>query len=132
VTCTTSTQFIVHPEFVRKGTFIAGAGVDNETKRELAPGVLANATKVVTDLRAQCAAIGDLHHAIDAGAMTEADVHADLADVVAGKRAGREHADEIIVFDSTGIALQDVAAAAVIYEAALEQTTRTIPCIAFR
>jgi alanine dehydrogenase len=118
VTCTTATEFIVHEAMVRPGSFVAGVGVDNETKRELAPGLLARA-KVVTDLREQCACIGDLHHAIIAGVMTADSVHADLADVVAGTRPGREHDDEIIVFDSTGLALQDVAAAAAIYERAL-------------
>jgi ornithine cyclodeaminase/alanine dehydrogenase-like protein (mu-crystallin family) len=49
-----------------------------------------------------------------------ADVHAELAEVVAGTRPGRTSAEEIIVFDSTGTALQDVAAAAVVYEKALQ------------
>jgi ornithine cyclodeaminase/alanine dehydrogenase-like protein (mu-crystallin family) len=50
--------------------------------------------------------------------MTPADVHAELAEVVDGRRPGRTREDEIIVFDSTGTALQDVAAAAVVYEKA--------------
>jgi alanine dehydrogenase len=115
VTCTTSTEFLVHRGMVRAGTFVAGVGVDNEEKRELAPDLL-RAAKVVTDMRDQCARIGDLHHAISAGAMTANDVHADLADVVAGKKPGRESDSEITIFDSTGIALQDVAAAIAIYE----------------
>jgi ornithine cyclodeaminase/alanine dehydrogenase-like protein (mu-crystallin family) len=49
------------------------------------------------------------------------DVHAELGEVVAGKKAGRESDEEIIVFDSTGMALQDVAAAACVYSKALEQ-----------
>jgi ornithine cyclodeaminase/alanine dehydrogenase-like protein (mu-crystallin family) len=99
---------------LRRGLFIAGVGADNEQKRELHPMVLAGA-RIVTDLREQCARIGDLHHAIRAGFVTPESVHADLAD----KRAGREHADEIIVFDSTGLAIQDVAAAAAVYERAI-------------
>ena len=51
--------------------------------------------------------------------MTEADVHAELGDVIAGKVAGRTSADEITVFDSTGTALQDTAAAILAYERAL-------------
>ena len=117
ITCTTSPEFLVEEEMVRPGTFVAGVGVDNEHKRELAPGLLA-AASVVTDLRAQCAQIGDLHHAISAGVMSVEDVHADLAEVVAGKRPGRTSDEEVIVFDSTGIALQDVAAAVAIYESA--------------
>jgi alanine dehydrogenase len=70
----------------------------------------------VTD---QCVAIGDLHHAVVEGTMTRDRVHAELGDVVSGKRPGRESDDEIIVFDSTGMALQDVAAAALVYDRAL-------------
>jgi ornithine cyclodeaminase/alanine dehydrogenase-like protein (mu-crystallin family) len=130
VTCTPATDFIVHPNMLRPGTFVAGVGVDSATKRELAPALLSGAAKVVTDLREQCARIGDLHHAIASGAMTAASVHADLADVVVGRRAGRETDDEVIVFDSTGLALQDVAAAAAIYERA-QRAGSDLPGFAF-
>jgi ornithine cyclodeaminase/alanine dehydrogenase-like protein (mu-crystallin family) len=69
----------------------------------------------VADVLDQCVAIGDLHHAIDAGVMTRNDVHAELADVVSGRRSGRSSPNEITVFDSTGTALEDVAAAATVY-----------------
>jgi ornithine cyclodeaminase/alanine dehydrogenase-like protein (mu-crystallin family) len=51
--------------------------------------------------------------------MTSADVRAELADVIVGKAVGRSSDDEIIVFDSTGTALQDAAAAILVYERAL-------------
>ena len=117
VTCTTAREFVLGPGDVGPGTFVAGVGVDSEAKRELHPALLARA-RVVTDLRDQCARMGDLRHALQAGALTLADVHADLGEVVAGLRPGRIDDDEITVFDSTGIALQDVAAAAVVYEGA--------------
>ncbi|HEX2076905.1 MAG TPA: ornithine cyclodeaminase family protein [Longimicrobium sp.] len=117
VTSTTAREFVLGPQEVGAGAFVAGVGVDSETKRELHPALLARA-RVVTDLRGQCARIGDLHHALDAGALTLADVHADLGEVVAGLRPGRMSDDEITVFDSTGIALQDAAAAAAVYEQA--------------
>ena len=115
VTCTTSTEFFLFPEHVKPGTFIAAIGVDNESKRELALALLAR-SKVVTDVTDQCARIGDLHHAIETGAVTVDDVHADLPGILAGRAPGREGDDEVIVFDSTGIGLQDAAAAAVIHE----------------
>lgn len=117
VTCTTAREFVLGPGEVGPGTFVAGVGVDSGAKRELHPALLARA-RVVTDQRDQCARIGDLHHGLDAGALTLADVHADLGEVVAGLRPGRMGDDEITVFDSTGIALQDVAAAAAVYEEA--------------
>jgi len=117
VTCTTSNELFLFPEHVKPGAFVAGVGVDSETKKELAPALLANA-RLVTDNTQQCARIGDLHHAIEAGLMSVDDVHAELPAIVAGLARGRESEAEIIVFDSTGIGLQDVAAAAAIYETA--------------
>jgi ornithine cyclodeaminase/alanine dehydrogenase-like protein (mu-crystallin family) len=74
---------------------------------------------LVVDVLEQCAEIGELQHALAAGLMTREGVHAELADVVAGRRPGRTRDDEITVFDSSGTALQDVAAAVVVYERAL-------------
>jgi ornithine cyclodeaminase/alanine dehydrogenase-like protein (mu-crystallin family) len=114
VTCTTSRRYIIADEMVRPGTFIAAVGADHEDKQEIDPRLMARA-KVVTDLTAQCAAIGDLHHA------AEARVHAELGEVVAGKRPGRTRDDEITIFDSTGTGLQDVAAAVAVYRRAAEE-----------
>jgi ornithine cyclodeaminase/alanine dehydrogenase-like protein (mu-crystallin family) len=117
VTCTTARRYFVTPEMVRPGTFIAAVGADNENKQEIDPRLMAQA-KVVTDVTEQASKIGDLHHAIDAGVMTREAVHAELGEVVAGRKRGRESADEIIVFDSTGTGLQDVAAAIAVYRRA--------------
>lgn len=118
VTCTPAKQAFLERAHVAPGTFVAAVGADNEEKQELAPALL-KASKVVVDLLEQCAAIGDLHHAIAAGLMTSADVHAELGQVIAGQRPGRTSAAEIIVFDSTGTALQDACAAATVYERAV-------------
>lgn len=115
VTCSTSTEFVLFPEHVRAGAFVAGVGVDSEQKRELSPALLEQ-SHVVADLVDQCKQIGDLHHALAAG--TEPKSVRELAQVVAGRQPGREHAHDICVFDSTGIGLQDVAAAAAVFEAA--------------
>ena len=65
-------------------------------------------------------AIGDLHHAIDAGVMSRGEVHAELGQVIAGVKSGRTTDEEITVFDSSGTALQDVAAAITVYRQALK------------
>jgi ornithine cyclodeaminase/alanine dehydrogenase-like protein (mu-crystallin family) len=119
VTCTTSTRFFVSRDLVRPGTFIAAVGADSEHKQEIEPALLAQA-KVVTDLTDQAGRIGDLHHAIEAGAMRASGVHAELAEVVAGRKPGRSSAEEITIFDSTGTGLQDVAAAIAVYREALK------------
>jgi ornithine cyclodeaminase/alanine dehydrogenase-like protein (mu-crystallin family) len=117
VTCTTAKKYFVTRQMVRPGTFIAAVGADHENKQEIEPELLA-ASKVVTDITAQAAAIGDLHHAIVAGAMSADQVHAELGEVVCGRKPGRVSEEEIIVFDSTGTGLQDVAAAIAVYQRA--------------
>jgi ornithine cyclodeaminase/alanine dehydrogenase-like protein (mu-crystallin family) len=78
---------------------------------------------VVVDVLDQCAEIGELHHALKANLIRREAVHAELAEIVAGRKPGRTSEGEIIVFDSTGTALQDVAAAAAVYEKALRLGT---------
>ena len=116
VTCTPSRAPILHS--AQPGAFVAAVGADSEEKQEIAPALMAS-SKVVTDVTEQARTIGDLHHAIDAGLMRVEDVYAELSEIVAGKKRGREHEDEVIIFDSTGMALQDVAAAAIVYERAV-------------
>ncbi len=118
VTCTPSREAFITPEMVRPGMFIAAVGADNPEKQEIDPQALRR-SKVVVDVLEQCATIGDLHHAIEAGVMTSDEVHGELGAVVAGKTAGRESEDEVIVFDSTGMALQDAAAACAVYRKAV-------------
>jgi len=117
VTCTTSRKPLLGLEDVAPGTFVAAVGADNPEKQELQPELIAK-SKVVVDVLEQCAVMGDLHHALDVGAITLADIHAELGEVVAGRKPGRVTDREIIIFDSTGMALQDVAAAAAVYEKA--------------
>ena len=119
VTCTTSQRYFIEREMVAAGAFVAGVGADNENKQELDPLLLAKST-VVADLIDQCVKIGDLHHAIEAKVMTRAEVHAELGEIVAGLKRGRTRDEEIVVFDSTGTALQDVAAAAAVHRRALD------------
>lgn len=95
---------------------MAAVGADNPEKQEIEPELLAQSA-VVADVLDQCATMGDLHHALAAGLMRRDDVRAELADIVSG-RPGRRSDDEIVVFDSTGTALQDVAAAALVYDRA--------------
>jgi ornithine cyclodeaminase/alanine dehydrogenase-like protein (mu-crystallin family) len=117
ITCTPAQRWFLGRSHVTPGAFVAAVGADNPHKQEIEPDLLASSA-VVTDILDQCATIGDLHHALDAGVMRREDVRAELADVVAGRKPGRLTAEEIVIFDSTGTALQDVAAAAVVYERA--------------
>ncbi len=117
VTCTPARKFFVRSRDVRRGTFIAAVGADNEHKQEIDPRLFVK-NKVVVDSLAQCLKIGDLHHAVTEGFAAAESVHAELADVIAEKAAGRTSNEEITLFDSTGIAIEDAAAAALVYEKA--------------
>lgn len=117
VTCTTAQAPFLSEAEIAPGAFIAAIGADSPDKSEIAPSLMARA-KVVVDVLEQCLAMGDLHQAVKAGAMTSAQVYADLGDIVIGAKPGRTRDDEIVVFDSTGTALQDAASAALIFERA--------------
>jgi len=114
VTCTTASTPFLEPGLVADGAFIAAVGADSPHKSEVQPALMKRAM-VVADVLAQCAIMGDLHHAMKAGAMGADDVHAELHELVAGTKPGRTDDAQIILFDSTGTAMQDVAAAASIY-----------------
>ena len=119
VTCTPSKESYLKQEHISPGTFIAAVGSDSEEKQELEPAILKEG-KIVVDILDQCATIGELHHAIEAGILIREDVHAELGEIIAGKKPGRTSDEETIIFDSTGMALQDVAAAVNVYENALK------------
>jgi alanine dehydrogenase len=118
ITCTTANESFVCKEDVRPGTFIAAVGADDEHKQEIDSALIASA-KVVADSLEQSCAIGDVHHAIARGLMRKEDVYAELCEIVSGQKIGRVADDEIIVFDSTGVAIEDAVAAAAVYERAL-------------
>lgn len=117
VTCTPSRSPFLQPHHVSQGTFIAAVGADNHDKHEISSELMAGA-RVVADVLDQCVQIGDLHHALQEGAMTRDDVVAELGDIVAGSVHPGLEEDDVVVFDSTGSAIQDVAAAGIIYERA--------------
>jgi ornithine cyclodeaminase/alanine dehydrogenase-like protein (mu-crystallin family) len=117
VTCTTSRHHFLSKDDVPPGAFIAAVGADSHDKQELEPALLGS-NKLVVDILEQCATIGELHHALRKNVMAKADVYAELGEIVAGRKPGRVSEDEITILDTTGTALQDVAAAATIYERA--------------
>ncbi|HEX9162274.1 MAG TPA: ornithine cyclodeaminase family protein [Thermoanaerobaculia bacterium] len=119
ITCTPSPTPFLHRSHVKPGAFVAAVGADNSSKSEIAPELMAG-SRVVTDVTDQCIEMGDLHHAIAAGAMTRDDVVAQLGEVIATNRNVRTTEADIVVFDSTGAGFEDAAAAALIYERARE------------
>ena len=105
-------------DWVFKGTHITAMGSDDPEKGELMGQVLAKADKVVADRLEQCLVIGEIHHAVAGGFITRDDVYAELGEILAGKKPGRESEDEITVADLTGVGIQDAAVADYVMEEA--------------
>lgn len=118
VTATMSTSPLVKVEWVSGGAHITAMGSDEPGKNELDTRILARADKVVVDSLSQCARLGEVHHALEDGSMKEEDVHAELGEVLLGRKPGRESDKEVTVCDLTGIAIQDVAISQFVYEKA--------------
>jgi ornithine cyclodeaminase/alanine dehydrogenase len=125
ITATPSKNPLIKKEDVSAGTFIAAIGADSAHKQEIDPCLLAS-SKVVTDITDQCLNVGELHHAIDGGYMTADEIYGSIGEIVVKKKAGRENQDEIIIFDSTGTAIQDSACAVTCYMKALESGLGTV------
>ena len=110
---------IVTREDIGEHTHVNAMGADAEGKHELADEILLDA-KLVIDDHAQTTHSGEINVPYHEGVLTDDDIYGDVGDIVVGDAAGRTDEDGITVFDSTGLAIQDVAAAHVVYEHADE------------
>jgi alanine dehydrogenase len=114
-TVTPVTDPIVAREDVGEHTHINAMGADAEGKHELADEILLSA-KLVIDDHAQTTHSGEINVPYHAGILTDEDIYGQVGEIVVGTKAGRTATDGVTVFDSTGLAIQDVAAAHVVYE----------------
>ncbi len=119
VTTTPSRSPIVRRAWLEPGTHINAIGADAPGKQELEIQVLLDG-KVVPDDWPQAAHSGEMNVAVSQGKFTRSMIRGELGDIVCGKIAGRKSADEITIFDSTGLAIQDVAVGAFLRELALK------------
>ena len=108
VTGTHARGWIVDDAWIAPGTHLAALGADLEGEQELHPGILQRARIFVDDIR-QCIPDGEINVALREGLISEADVAGEIGKVICGELEGRQSDDQITVFDSTGIALQDSA-----------------------
>jgi ectoine utilization protein EutC len=119
ITVTASREPLVRAEWLATGATVIAVGSDGPEKQELHVGVLARADRIVADSLPQCLRLGEIHHAVEQGAITREKVGAELGEIAAGLKAGRTSDEELIVCDLTGVGVQDVAAASLVMEAAL-------------
>jgi alanine dehydrogenase len=125
-TLTPSRVPIVKKEWIIRGTHINAIGADAAGKEELDPLILKDATVVVDDIR-QASGGGEINVPIQKGLYCADDVYGTLAELVLGKKTGRTDDKAITVFDSTGVAIEDVAVAKLLFEKA--QQSRGYPSI---
>jgi len=111
VTTTPSKAPLIQAEWLHPGLHVTAMGSDAGYKNELAPGVLAAADLYVPDRLAQCAVLGELHHAVAAGAVSAEATFPELGQIVADLAPGRVGADQVTVCDLTGTGVQDTAIA---------------------
>ncbi len=118
-TTTPSRKPVVKSEWIREGTHINAIGADAPGKQELEEEILLKAKIVVDDLE-QAMHGGEINVAVSKGLLKKEDIYATLGEIVAGMKRGRESDDEITVFDSTGLAIQDIAVADLVFRKAKE------------
>ena len=104
--------------WLKPGAHINAIGADAPGKQELEPEVLANAVVIVDDME-QSTHAGELNVPITKGQFKASEIYATLGDLTAGKKSSRTDSKTITVFDSTGLAIQDIATARFIYSKAL-------------
>ena len=118
VTVTPARGPIVADDWIAPGTHIAAVGADKAGDQELDPKILQRARIFVDDIR-QCRTDGEINVPLAQGLITEDDIAGEIGEVVTGRKPGRTSPDEITLFDSTGIALQDSATVPLEYERAV-------------
>lgn len=111
VTATPARTPLVQAEWLRPGQHVTALGSDSPGKQELEAACLARADLVVVDRLTQCAAFGELRHALDAGLLRPDRVHAELGEIVARVKPGRTTAQQLTIADLTGVGFQDTAIA---------------------
>lgn len=120
VTATPARSPIVRNEWIEDGTHINAIGADGPGKQELDPEILRRSKVVVDDLE-QAIHGGEINVPISEGLFSPDAVYGELGEIVAGLKPGRTSREEVTVFDSTGLAIQDVATAKLVYEKALRE-----------
>jgi alanine dehydrogenase len=118
VTVTPARAPIVMDEWIAAGTHIAAVGADKKGDQELEGTLLTRARIFVDDIR-QCRTDGEINVPLSQGLIAEADIAGEIGQVITGRNPGRRSDDDITIFDSTGIALQDSATVPLEYERAL-------------
>jgi ornithine cyclodeaminase len=125
VTTTPANEPYLRAEWLRPGIHITCMGSDSEHKQEVHAEVFGHVDRIVCDRKSQCFRLGELHHAVDAGVISEESDITELGEITAGLKPGRQNESEITICDLTGVGVQDTAIARLAYLRALEKELGT-------
>ena len=121
ITVTPSSKPVFDASKVKEGATISCVGAYQPHMQEMDPAILTRASKIYFDSKeAVLSESGDILIPLEQGTITEEDFTGDLGNVIKGELAGRENEEEIIVFETVGVATQDLVAARTIYDKAVE------------
>jgi len=121
VTTTPSHKPFLKADWLHPGLHITAMGADSEHKQELYADVLGRADLLVCDRRSQCFRVGELHHGLEEGIISQDDEIFELGELTSGQQPGRRSDDEITICDLTGVGVQDTAIALLAYQTAMEK-----------
>lgn len=124
ITTTRGKGSLVEADWVKPGTHIVAIGTDQHGKQELNPELFRNA-KIIVDSISQCTEKGETWHPLNKNIIAKDDIHGEIGEVLLGRKPGRESDDEITIFDSTGMAIQDNTTAGKIYQNAIANNVGT-------
>lgn len=105
--------------WLHAGMHITAMGADGEHKQELFADVLGKADRIVCDSKSQCFRLGELHHALKEGVLSEDSDITEIGELTAGSKTGRQNDQEITICDLTGVGVQDTAIAVLTYQEAM-------------
>ncbi len=111
---------LVQRQWIKPGTHIVAVGADMPDKQEMFSDVFKGA-KVVNDSIELCTKHGETHHPVEEGIIKKEDIYAEIGEIILGEKPGRENSEEITIFDTVGMAIQDNVTAAFLYKGALEK-----------
>jgi ornithine cyclodeaminase/alanine dehydrogenase-like protein (mu-crystallin family) len=120
VTATPSREPLVKSEWVSEGKHISAVGADSAGKQELDSAIY-NRARIVCDSVEQCLEFGEVNNAHRAGLLDVDRIVGEIGEVILGSKEGRTSEEDITLFDSTGMGIQDAAAAKLIYETAVSK-----------
>jgi alanine dehydrogenase len=125
VTTTPSRKPVVMSEWISEGAHFNCIGADAPGKQELDPTILRRASKIVVDDIEQAIHSGEINVPLSEGIIGASSIYGELGEIIAGLKKGRESDNEITIFSSTGLAIQDAAVANIVYENAVKRGAGT-------